>query len=174
MELSRWQLLCLAHPKEVFSWCCQEDVGIEQGDFWRRWEGAVTLGDSKIPSQLLVNACTFPSVLLWFFHLAFWDPLHSAHRLFQGHGLGRGKSNFSFLLQLSCKSLDFHIYFPGSLCAIILIRSLLPLLCYSTHTLNLKKKIKAVISYFHKWKDVSSIGRHWKKFCSLKILQLNY
>lgn len=69
---------------------------------------------------------------------------------FQGHGLGRGKSNFSFLLQLSCKSLDFHIYFPGSLCAIILIRSLLPLLCYSTHTLNLKKKIKAVISYFHK------------------------
>lgn len=150
-------------------------VFFEQGDSRRRWEGAVPGGTPKsLPSCWQMLAISLLSCC-GFFHLAFWDPLHSTHRLyFRGMGLGRGKSNFSFLLQLSCKSLDFHIYFLGSLCAIILIRSLLPLLCYSTHTLNLKEKIKAAISYFHKWKDVSSIGRHWKKFCSLKILQLNY
>lgn len=72
------------------------------------------------------------------FPLSFLRPTSQCSQaLFLGYGLGRGKSNFSFLLQLSCKSLDFHIYFLGSLCAIILIRSLLPLLCYSREHIHI-------------------------------------
>lgn len=152
MGLSWWQLLCLVHPKEVFSWCCQEDAGV----FWtvRFWEEmgrCCTWGGHQNPFPAASKCFYFHLSLAVVFPLSSLTPTSQCSQTsFQGHGLGRGKSNFSFLLQLSCKSLDFHIYFPGSLCAIILIRSLLPLLCYSTHTLNLKKKIKAVISYFHK------------------------
>lgn len=105
-----------------------------QGAFWRRREDAVR-GGHRQPfqdvSQMLVFSLQSSPC---FFQLAFPARLQRPCILyFRGMGWGGGNGNFFFLLQLSCKSLDFYIYFQGSLCAITLIRPCSPPLCYSAH-----------------------------------------
>lgn len=96
--LSRWRLLCLVYPEELFSQSCQEDAGVcRTGRFLEETGRCCTWGAlAALPSHQ-PRACIFTSVLLWFFQLAFSTRLHRAHILyFRGTGWGGGNQFFSF------------------------------------------------------------------------------
>lgn len=96
-----------------------------------RDEKVLCVWDTGSPSKMSPDACILTSVLLWFFQSSFSAWFHRVHILyFRGMRWGGGIF-FFILLQLSCESLDFYIYFLDSLCAITLIRFRLPPLRYS-------------------------------------------
>lgn len=147
-----------------------------QGDFWGRQEGAGR-GVHCPPFQAVSKtlACSLQPSLV-FFQLAFSAWLHRAHILyFRCMGWGGGNKCFSFSFNFLASHWTFIFISWVAYMQLLWLDPVRHLSAIARAcTLNHKRKIKAAISYFHKWKDVSSIGRHWKKFCSLKILQLNY
>lgn len=135
------------------------------------------VGCSVHPSKLSAKRLHVHFSLHWFFfQLAFSAWLHRAHILyFRCMGWGGGNKCFSFSFNFLASHWTFIFISWVAYMQLLWLDPVRHLSAIARAcTLNHKRKIKAAISYFHKWKDVSSIGRHWKKFCSLKILQLNY